>query len=259
MVHFMDQGEEDVTHTPYRATELQGHLEIPAASSPAQASVRYDRPGYHLVFSPRTRQTSSDYYSSLSDLEKSTRLSLAAEELFLQRQVEAALREGRTMHDDVYARERAWRTTIWTGTGLRVPRGHSPIAYEVDGKGTHRYRRIVLHGDEEVGEVSVPESHGYPVAAWDDVFGIPTDVIPVSWEQALSPLGRTTILYFTPRDEKDGVSGQLDVALVRWGQSHLFGQNEDTVLIGVDARHPRSYANHDFSIRPVAGPLPPIL
>lgn len=140
-------------------------------------------------------------------------MSTAGEELAIQLALERGGKDPRKAKafDDLFARGPdkiyMWQ---WTETGLRVPNGRKAGAYETDGQGRKYWPRIVLIGDQEVGEILVPEGNGRLVAEWDVVFGIPRVTENVYW-----PHRPTTHFEFDVTPDRDSTSGHYDVAVGR--------------------------------------------
>src|SRR5262249_55540647 len=132
------------------------------------------------------------------------RMSTAAEEVALQLELEKADRDPRNarVFDDLFSRNDDQRYYWqWTATALRVPLGRRPEAYEVDKQGRRYWVRMLVSGNEEVGEVLVPEGNGRVVPhktgvtdVWDEVSGLPTVTEPLIWPH--SPY--TTHFWFDP-------------------------------------------------------------
>src|SRR3989338_8273112 len=143
------------------------------------------------------------------------RMSTAGEELDIQLAIERAGEDPRKagVFDDLFARGPdkiyMWQ---WTETGLRVPKGRKADAYETDAQGRKYWVRIGLVGDQEVGEILVPEGYGRLVAEWDEVSGIPRVTIE---NRDFPHKPYTTHFWFNSTPDKDSTSGHYDVAVGR--------------------------------------------
>lgn len=110
-----------------------------------------------------------NYYDATRDAKRfDARMSTSAEELEIQRNS---------------AKGEYWAPYL-TQTALRLPKGRKIDEYELNPNSEKCYRRLVVEGDEEVGEVLVPEgsefyfNSGRVVDEWDEVFGIPKTTAP---------------------------------------------------------------------------------
>ncbi len=228
---------------------------VPSASSnyPAQGKA-YMREGYQIEYLPNLVRTGCDYYDSKYGIIYGVRMSTAAEELAIQLSLERVDQDPRQggVLKDIFTRKfhhrYAWQ---WTETGLRVPVCRDPNKYETDNQGRKYWRRTVLIGDEEVGEILVPEGHGRVVVEWDEVFGLPKVTEGTSWPHN----SYTTHSWFEPNPDKDNRSGHQDVAVTR-GSHWIRGEDERCLAVYEDTT--RSSVHASVGFRPVRGPLPKI-
>lgn len=180
------------------------------------------------------------------------RMSTAAEELAIQLELERAEKDPRAaaVLDDLFARNDDKRYFWqWTATGLRVPKGRAPSAYEVDKNGQRYWVRILLVGNSEIGEIQVPEGNGRVVPhkpglrdVWDEVSGLPTVTEAMTWPHA--PF--TTHFWFNPNLE--------EVAVGRGARGH----SEAGECLDVLADCPRLGAADYTGFRLVRGSAPEI-
>ena len=235
---------------------------LPASSS-YEGIGEYSLPGYQINFSPKLTRTCKNHYDSMEELPEGSRYSTAGEELAIQLKEETEGRDPRkaSVFDDLFARNKdKWYAWQWTETGLRVPKGWENGRYETDETGDKKYPRIVLIGDEEVGEVLVPEGNGrvipyssVPEEVWSTVFGIPK--VTSDKESDMKLDNHTTHFYFDPNPSKDSVSGEYDVAVARGSLWHRDGRGG---CLYVFANCGRWDARSDGSFRQVQGSLPEI-
>jgi len=153
---------------------------IPAASSVYQLlGVACDRPQYEIEYS---EELIRQYGHGEIKIPKGFRISTAAEELAIQHALEKNDNDPRdaVAYNDIFGRNEerfdnnnGWHALLLTETRLRVPIGWENGRYETDEKGRKYWPRIVLIGDEEVGEVSIPEGNGRVIMELDEVFGLP--------------------------------------------------------------------------------------
>jgi hypothetical protein len=179
-------------------------------------------------------------------------MSTAAEELAIQLELERAGEDPRNAKafDDLFGRNDDQRYIWqWTATGLRVPKGRKPNAYEVDNQGRKYWVRILVIGNSEVGEVLVPEGNGRVIPCtpglpdvWDEVTGLPTITEPLKWPH--NPY--TTHFWFDP--------GLEEVAVGRGGRSH----SEAGECLDVLADCPRLGSAEYTGFRVVQGTQPRI-
>lgn len=136
--------------------------------------------------------------------------------------------------DDIFGRNASkWHALQWTETGLRVPNGMDSDKYETDVNGNKYWERIVLHGNEEIGRILVPEGGGRLVAEWQ-FYGIPGKTIEADWPH--KPY--TTHFWFDPTKQ--------NVAVIRRNTWH---PDAGERCFDVDASHTRAYANPDAGFR----------
>jgi len=224
---------------------------------------RYSHDGGQIKYSPKLTKTGENYYNSKKELPDGFRMSTAAEELAIQLYEETSGRDPRKAEafDDFFARnEDEWHAWQWTETGLRVPKGYEADKREKDTQGRIFYPRIVLIGDEEVGEVLVPEGNGkvvpyssVPEEVWDTVFGIPRVTSDKKSDMKLD--NHTTHFYFNTNPSKDSRSGEYDVAVAR-GSDWL--RDGRAGCLHVYAFCGRWDVLSAGSFRPVQGSLPEI-
>lgn len=196
-----------------------------------------------------------DFYvvqTFLQRLGDGRRMSTAGEELAIQLELERVRQDPRNakVFDDLFARNDDKRYFWqWTATGLRVPKGREPNAYEVDKRGRKYWVRIWLIGNSEIGEILVPEGNGRIVAhtpdvrdVWDEVSGLPTVTDGLRWPH--NPY--TTHFWFDPNLE--------EVAVGRGSRGH----SEAGECLDVLADCPRLGSTEYTGIRLVHGSLPDI-
>ena len=226
---------------------------LPSTSSYAGIG-EYSHSGYNIKLSSKLTRTGKNYYDSLKEIPKDSRISLASEDLAIQLGLERAGKDPRKAKefDDLFARNNnGWYAWQWTLTGLRVPKDYRADKHEKDTQGRIHYLRIVLIGDEEVGEIPVPEGNGKAVMEWDEVFGIPR--VTSDKEGDMKYDNHTTHFYFDQSPGKDKKSGHCDVAVARRSSWPRAGHGR---CLDVDASYERWYASSDDSFRQVHGSLP---
>src|SRR5215472_8193004 len=166
-----------------------------SASRYATLHKAYWQESYDFRYSERLIHVPNrDFYALQKLLDgagEGLRMSTAAEEVALQLELEKADRDPRNarVFDDLFSRNDDQRYYWqWTATALRVPLGRRPEAYEVDKQGRRYWVRMLVSGNEEVGEVLVPEGNGRVVPpktgvsdVWDEVSGLPTVTEPLIW------------------------------------------------------------------------------
>ena len=186
-----------------------------SASRYPSLGVAYRQNGYEFLYSDRVVHIPHhDFYflqAFLETLGGGRGMSTAAEELAIQLELERSAEDPRNAKafDDLFARNDDQRYIWqWTATGLRVPKGRKPNAYEVDKHGRKYWVRILVIGNSEVGEVLVPEGNGRVVPhtpevpdVWDEVTGLPTITEPLKWPH--NPY--TTHFWFDPNLEEVAV------------------------------------------------------
>lgn len=218
----------------------------------------YRQKGYEFLYADRlVHLPSQDFYTLqvqafVQGLGDGRRMSTAAEELAIQLELERAGEDPRTakVFDDLFARNNDKRYFWqWTATGLRVPPGRQPNAYEVDKQGRKYWVRILLIGNAEIGEVLVPEGNGRVVPhtsdvrdVWDELSGLPTVTEMLRWPH--HPY--TTHFWFDPNLE--------EVAVGRGARGH----SEAGECLDVLADCPRLGAAEYTAFRLVQGVLPKI-
>jgi hypothetical protein len=193
--------------------------ELTSVCHPEFGGAAYKSDGYIIKHSPTLTRTGKNYYDSLKEIPdrfriSTFRISTATEELAIQLALEKAGEDPRKakVFDDLFGRNNnGWYAWQWTLTGLRVPKDYRADKHEKDTQGRIHYLRIVLIGDEEVGEILVPEGDGRVVVEWDEVFGLPKTTEEMDWPH--NPY--TTHFWFDPSPSKDEKSGQCDVAVAR--------------------------------------------
>ncbi|MBI1971806.1 MAG: hypothetical protein HYS53_00755 [Candidatus Aenigmarchaeota archaeon] len=206
----------------------------------------------------KSRANTIDYSPGLTKAGKNypsgQRMSTAAEELAIQLGLERAGKDSRRadVFDDLFGRNHSnWRASQWTDTDLRVPKGRDPDKYETDGQGRKYWVRTAVVGDEEFGEVLVPEGYMRVVVEWDEVFGIPRVTEDIDFPH--KPY--TTHFWFNPTPFKDGRSVHQDIAVGRrGGWNRVAGEK----CLGVDADGGRWNTSLHAGFRPVRGLLPEI-
>lgn len=214
----------------------------------------YRRSAYEIVFADRLLPVpNQDFYvlqRFVDGLGAGRRISTAAEELAIQLKFERADQDPRNalVFDDLFARNEDkkyfWQ---WTATGLRVPEGRTPLVYETDAKGRKYWVRILVVGNEEIGEVLVPEGNGRVVPhtpdvrdVWDEVTGLPTVTEPIKWPHA----PYTTHFWFDPNLN--------EVAVGRASREH----SQAGACLDLLADCPRLGSAEYTAIRLVQGPGP---
>lgn len=235
--------------------EMKKRIIIPAASSvyPTIGN-SFKNPEYKINYSQKLVKTGKNYYDSKEQLPAGYRLSTASEERALQRAIEETGKDPRKakIFDDLFARNKEkWYAWQWTETGLRVPKAYKSDKHEKDEQGRKYWPRIVLIGNEKVGEVLVPEGSGRVIVEWDEVFGIPRVTENIVWFHK----GYNTHFWFNSSPSKDSKSGYYDVAVARW-DAWLPGGLERCLAVG--ARSVRWAAGSRDGFRPVQGSLPEI-
>ncbi len=221
----------------------------PASSSYPTLGNAYKRAGHQIDYPPRLVRTGENYYDPRARIPSGQRISTAAEELAIQLGLERAgqdpIQAG--VFDDLFGRnDPRWYAWQWTETGLRVPEGRKADTYETDAKGRKYWARTVLIGNNEIGEILVPEGNNRVVVEWDEVSGLPRATEDIAWPH--SPY--TTHFWFNQKPSKDNKSGHYDVAVGRRsGWPHDGGEG----CLGVTALFARSDAYSPDGVRPVRG------
>jgi len=226
--------------------ELRTEVEIPG-----RGKVTYSSPEGEIEYSPYMTKTGNNYYDSKAEIPEGYRMSTAAEELAIQLALEREGKDPRKseVFNDLFARGPdkiyMWQ---WTETGLRMPKGRDPKSYETDPQGRKYWVRMLLIGDEEQGEVMVPEGGGRIVPytedlsdVWDEVSGLPR----VTAESGNEYDNHTTHFWFNPNMEEGAVG--------RWGIWLHDGGREG--CLRVDAHYGRSGVDSRGGFRLVRGPL----
>ena len=232
-------------------SDVMGKLVMqPASSTYPSIGTAYERGGHTVDYSPRLVRTGKNYYDSKAAISNG-RMSTAAEELAIQLGIEKAGQDPRTagVFGDLFARNDS-KTYVWqrTETGLRVPKGRDPDKYETDSKGRKYRARTVLIGDEEVGEILVPEGAGRVVVEWDEVFGLPRTTDNIDFPH--NPY--TTHFWFNKSHGKYNKSGHYDIAVVR---RSCWGRDEGERCLVVAANVGRGSAFSGGGFRPVRGSM----
>jgi len=235
--------------------EVKERLVLQPASSTYQTlGNAYKHSGSIVKYSGSLRRTGKKYYDSKAEIPEGLRMSTAAEELAIQLALERADNDPRKAKafDDLFAKDNdkiyMWQ---WTETGLRVPKGRKADAYETDAQGRRYHPRIVLIGDQEVGEILVPEGNGRVAVEWDEVFGLPR----VTEDIAYPHEPHTTHFWFNSTPDKDSKSGNYDVAVGRGGG---WPRVEGGWCLAVAASCGRWDASSVDGFRPVQGSFPEI-
>ena len=109
-----------------------------------------------------------------------------------------------------------------------------------------------LVGDQEVGEILVPEGYGRLVAEWDEVSGIPRVTIE---NRDFPHKPYTTHFWFNSTPDKDSTSGHYDVAVGRWS---FWRRVADEGCLDVFADYRRLDAHSGIGFRLVRGSGPEI-
>ncbi|MBI2583241.1 MAG: hypothetical protein HYW25_01115 [Candidatus Aenigmarchaeota archaeon] len=230
--------------------ELTGNLVVPAAAGSYPAlGAAYRHEGSSIDYSPWLVRTGKNYYGSKAEIPEGIRMSTAAEELALQLALEKAGNDPRNaeVFNDLFARnEEKYYAWQWTETGLRVPKGRKPDAYETDAQGRKYWQRILLIGDQEIGDFPVPEGNGMVIVEWDEVSGLPR----VTEQIAYPHEPYTTHFWFNPNPDKDKLSGHYDVAIGRRG---AWPHGVDARCLSVDASYGRWDADSDGGLPPCSG------
>ncbi len=237
---------------------------------------KYTHPAHSFRYSPRLTGTRQNYYDSKEQIPEGYRMSTAAEELAIQLGLERADQDPRKspMFDILFGFHYMSPTVgslwQWTGTGLRVPNGWENGRHQKDAKGNKQYPRIVLIGDQEVGEATVP-GDGECVVEWNEVFGIPS--LTISEYDATDPKKRiryfyfnidsnvnerivrnhTTHFYFNPNPNVDERTGRQDVAV---GRGSIWRIGDHDGCLAVRAYYNRWYETSNNSFRLVQGSVP---
>lgn len=118
-------------------------------------------------------KTGKNYYDSLAEIPKGSRMTTAAEELALQLQIERSGKDPRKAVEFKQLFPKNGWLFQWTATTLRVKHGYPEKVIEK--KGRKYYLRQVLIGDVVVGEAWIPEDG--IVTKWNEKFGIPSETI----------------------------------------------------------------------------------
>jgi len=236
--------------------EMKEKIDIQPVSSKYIDIGRYSHDGHLVSYSPTLTRTGQNYYDSKDELPDGYRMSTAEEELAIQLALEKAGQDPREaeVFNDLFGRENGgWYAFQWTETGLRVPKGYKADKSETDGQGRKYFPRIVIIGDQEIGEVMVPEGGGRAIMEWDEVFGIPIVTSDKAGDMKLG--NHTTHFYIEPSPGKDDRSGKYDVAVARgcgWRRDARAGCLRVYALCG------RWRASGIGGVRQVQGSLPEI-
>jgi len=236
----------------------------PARSVYPTLGAVYCHQGHEFHYSDRLVNTGKNFYDTEADIPKKlwvfqrNRDSTAAEELAIQLELERSGEDPRKAEAFADFFGRFWYARLWTKTGLRIPKGWENGRYEVNKNGNKKWPRIVLIGDQEVGEVLVPEGGGRVVKEWDEVFGIPAETSDS--EDDMKPENHTTHFRFDSSPKGLGssyLSGYegYDVAVTRNGEWP--GEEPGNCLL-VAALDRRCYASGGNGFRLVRGSLPRI-
>ncbi|MFH1978125.1 MAG: hypothetical protein ABIJ92_02270 [Candidatus Aenigmatarchaeota archaeon] len=236
--------------------ELKDNINIQPTSSSYIDIGTYKSLGNSIVYSTTLTRTRRNYYDSKNELPEGHRMSTAVEELAIQLGLERAGQDPRKAEvlNDLFGRKNnGWYAFQWTETGLRVPKGYDPNRTETDEQGRKYFQRIILIGDQEVGEVLVPEGSGRAIMEWDEVFGIPRVTSDKAGDMTLE--NHTTHFYFDANPGQDDKSGGYDVSVARGSDWH---HADHARCLGVYAACERWYAYVNDGVRPVQGSLPEI-
>ncbi|MBI4163708.1 MAG: hypothetical protein HY512_02505 [Candidatus Aenigmarchaeota archaeon] len=239
-----------------QATELiEMRRDIVTSSHPC-LGVAYRSPAYSFRYSSTLVCGQINYYALKEQIPKGRRISTAAEELAIQLGLERVGQDPRKaqVFSDLFA-DHIYSAWQWTETGLKVPKGWEGGRYQTDSKGNKQFPRIILIGDQEVGEALVPEGNGRAVVVeWNEVFGIPS--ITSDSENSMIMRNHTTHFDFNPTPNIDERTGRpADIAVTR--RSYCHGDEQD-VCLSVDADIGRSDSRSGDSFRLVQGPIPEI-
>lgn len=215
----------------------------------------YRQPDHSFKYSPVLTKTGRNYYDSKEQIPEGSRMSTSAEELSIQLCLEMAGQDPRkaAVFNDLFARGDVGYVWQWTETGLRIPNGWEKGKYQTDAKGNIQFPRIVLIGDQEVGEALVPEGNGRVVVEWNEVFGIPS--LTVGKGDATDPKNHTTHFYLNVNPNVDERTGRQDIAVGRGGGWLRGGRGRG---LDVSADIGRSAAYSDSGFRQVQGSVPVI-
>ncbi len=237
---------------------LHEEMEIPSANSRYPTlGIEYKRSSYSIRYSPTLTRIGKSYYDLKRDIPGGLRMSTAAEELAIQLGLERSGQDPRKakVFNDLFGRnDSGWFAWQWTETGLRIPKGYKAHKFEKDSHGRKYWPRIVLVGDQEVGEVFIPEAVGRVVVEWDDFFGVPkvTSDKAEDWQYD----NYTTHFFFeTNTKRKDSRTGRYDIAIARGSGWYHPGQD---ACLRVIAYSGRCGAGPDVGFRRVQGSLPEI-
>ena len=231
-------------------------LQAVSSSYPSiEASYRHG--GYEVGYEGRLVRTgiNCNYYDSKAGIQEGLRMTTAGEELAIQLALERAGRDSRKVKvfGDLFVKGPGevymWQ---WTETGLRIPKGRKADAYETDAHGRKYWARVVLIGDQEAGEILVPEGDGRLVAEWDEVFGVPQVTIE---EENFPHMPYTSHFWFGPTSPDVLSISDYDVSVARGGCRHRV---DDQWCLSVNAYCKRMIAVSDSGFRPVRGSLPEI-
>lgn len=212
----------------------------------------YRRARHVIDYSIALTRTGKNYYDSKSSIPAGYRMSTAAEELAIQLGLEKAGQDPRQVEafNDILAiNNNDWHAWQWTETGLCVPEGRDPNKYQTDSHGRKYWARIVLIGNERVGEIIVPQGGGRVIVEWDEVFGLPKTTEDITWPH--TPY--TTHFWFDENPIKDSTSGPSEAAV---GRRACWFPDGGGWCFAVDASYGRRLAGPDAGFRQVCGPLP---
>ena len=216
----------------------------------------FSQPAHSFRYSPTLTRTEKNYRDSEAEIPEGSRMSTAAEELAIQLALERSRQDPRkaSVFNDLFARENnGWYAWQWTETGLRIPEGWENGRYQKDEKGNKQYPRIILIGEQVVGEALVPEGDGRVVVEWNEVFGIPS--VTSNEQDILAMNKHTTHFYLNSNPDTDKITGKQDVAVGRGAGWHRGGR---VGCLDVFADFGRSLADSSGGFRQVQGSVPVI-
>jgi hypothetical protein len=245
---------------PETIPEMKEKLIIEPARSDCPGAI-YRHNGYTISHSNPLIKTGNGYYGSKDSLPDWYRMSTAGEELAIQMALERSLKDPRKaeVFNDLFSSEDGIERRYicqFTETAFRLPKFYKPDKFETDTQGRKYWPRIVLIGDQEVGEVLVPEGNWSAVVEWDPVFGIPK--ITSDDKKYLRYEKHTTHWWFhSGRGRKDPISGEWDLAITRWSD-YCDREGKKHKCISVSAIYQRNDNLETSGFRPVQGSLPEI-
>ncbi len=244
-----------------RQPKLENEARLkPASSIYPELGVKYNHNGSIINYSSGLISINDDYwkckYYCDSNFPEEITFSTVAEELVILHEIEkkGSVPCESNVYRDVFGRNiQKSHMSLLTLTALRVPDGIPENEYVTDKHGRKYWPRTILLGDQEQGDILVPEGNGRVVTEWDEVFGIPkttsdresdknNNEYSVYFDFKLSPI-------------ENYMSGKKDVAVTLEALQYPINSKACICLTAISER---TEVEPFSGLRPVKGLLPKI-